>query len=139
MKKEKKKDTYCYPALLTYEKGKEIAVEFPDLDVATSGVDDEDALISARELLGLTLFGMEEDGETIPKPSSLRTMNPEPDQKVILVDVFMPAIRLAQINRSVSRTVTLPAWLNAKAQGMNINFSQVLQDALKEKLSLHSI
>ena len=135
MKKNYIKNTYCYPAILTYEKGKEIAVEFPDLDVATSGVNDEDALISARELLGLAMFGIEEDGGKIPKPTPLRNITPETDQKVILVDVFMPAVRLAQNNRSVNRTVTLPAWLNAKAQELNINFSQVLQEALKEKIS----
>jgi predicted RNase H-like HicB family nuclease len=134
MKKNKKTNTYCYPAILTYEKGKEIAVEFPDLDVATSGVNDEDALISARELLGLTMFGLEEDGDKIPNPTPLQNITPETDQKVILVDVFMPAVRLAQNNRSVNRTVTLPAWLNAKAQELNINFSQVLQEALKEKI-----
>ena len=134
MKKNKKTNTYCYPAILTYEKGKEIAVEFPDLDVATSGVNDEDALISARELLGLAMFGLEEDGDKIPNPTPLQNITPEIDQKVILVDVFMPAVRLAQNNRSVNRTVTLPAWLNAKAQELNINFSQVLQEALKEKI-----
>ncbi|MBQ6986821.1 MAG: type II toxin-antitoxin system HicB family antitoxin, partial [Oscillibacter sp.] len=63
----KKTDRYMYPAVFTYYgPGKEIAVVFPDLNCATSGVDDEDALLSARELLGLTILGMEEDGEEIP-------------------------------------------------------------------------
>ena len=48
----------------------------------------------------------------------------------------MPSIRMAQVNRSVSRTVTLPAWLNAAALEHNINFSQVLQGALREQLPL---
>ncbi len=47
----------------------------------------------------------------------------------------MPSIRMVQINRSVSRTVTLIAWLNALALEHNINFSQVLQDALKNTAS----
>lgn len=133
----KNKDRCYYPAIFTYEKDQEISVEFPDLNVATSGVNDEDALISARELLGLTLFGLEEDGEHIPAPSPLREIKVEKNQIVTLVDVFMPAIRMAQNNKSVSRTVTLPEWLNAKALSYSINFSQVLQDALKEKLSLY--
>ena len=82
------KNTYCYPALLTYEKGKEIAVEFPDLDVAKSGVDDEDALISARELLELTMLKLEEDRDKIPKPTPLQNIKLETNQKVILVDVL---------------------------------------------------
>ena len=139
MKNKKKKNTYCFPAILTYKEGQEIAVEFPDLDVATSGVDDKDALISARELLGIAIFGLEEDDQKIPEASSLQNIVLEADQKAILVDVYMPAVRMAQNNRSVNRTVTLPAWLNAKAQELNINFSQVLQEALKEQIQLKSI
>ena len=52
----KKIERYFYPAVFTYEEGKEIAVVFPDLDVATSGVNDDDALLSARELLGCCLL-----------------------------------------------------------------------------------
>ena len=43
---------YCYPAVFSYKDGEEISVVVPDLDVATSGVNDEDALLSAQELLG---------------------------------------------------------------------------------------
>ena len=48
----------------------------------------------------------------------------------------MPSIRMAQVNKSVNRTVTLPAWLNAAALERNINFSQVLQEALKAQLHM---
>ena len=48
----KKIDRYFYPAVFTYEPGQEIAVVFPDLNCATSGTNDDDALLSARELLG---------------------------------------------------------------------------------------
>jgi hypothetical protein len=34
--------------------------------------------------------------------------------------------------------VTLPAWLNAAAAERNVNFSQVLQEALKDMLHLES-
>ena len=121
---------------MTFEEGQEIAVEIPDLDVATSGVSEEDALSSARELLGLVVYGLEEDKEEVPKPSSVRDIHIEDNQMVMLVDVYMPAVRMAQDNKSVSRTVTIPAWLNAKAQSYDINFSQVLQEALKEKILL---
>lgn len=130
----KKLERYFYPAVFTYEEGQEIAVVFPDLDCATSGIDDNDALISARELLGCVLYGLEEDGETIPAPTPLTQVQTEPNERTVLIDVYMPSIRMAHINRSVNRTVTLPAWLNAVALENNINFSQVLQDALKDKL-----
>lgn len=132
----KKPDRYCYPAVFAYEPGQEISVVFPDLDVATSGENDEDALLSARELLGIALFGMEEDGDEIPAPTPLSELHTETNEKAVLVDAYMPSVRMAQVNKSVNRTVTLPAWLNAAALERNVNFSQVLQDALKQQLHL---
>ena len=129
-------ERYFYPAIFTYEEGQEIAVVFPDLDVATSGINDNDALLSARELLGCTIYGLEEDGADIPLPTPLSKVALQNNERAVLIDVYMPSIRQAHINRSVSRTVTLPAWLNAAALECNINFSQVLQDALKAQLHL---
>lgn len=132
----KKVERYFYPAVFTYEEGQEIAVVFPDLDVATSGENDDDALLSARELLGCVMFGLEEDGESIPEPTPLSAVALDPNERAVLVDVYMPAVRMAQNNKSVNRTVTLPAWLNAAALERNINFSQVLQDALKTQMGI---
>lgn len=132
----KKPERYFYPAIFTFEQGKEIAVEFPDLDVATSGENEDDALLSARELLGCVMYGLEEDGEEIPMPTSLSEIKVKGNERVVLIDVYMPSIRQAKINSSVNRTVTLPAWLNAVALEHNINFSQVLQDGLKKQLNI---
>lgn len=133
----KQTERYFYPAVFTYEPGQEIAVVFPDLDVATSGVNEDDALLSARELLGCVMFGLEEDGEQLPAPTPLSGVALEENERVVLVDVYMPSVRMAQNNKSVNRTVTLPAWLNAAALERNINFSQVLQDALKNQMGLN--
>ena len=132
----KNKDRLYYPAVFTYEKGKEIAVVFPDFDVATSGVDDQDAFNSARECLGITIFGYEEDGIKLPAPTALSDIKVSDNERAVLVDVFMPSVRMANVNRSVSRTVSLPAWLNALALENNINFSQVLQDGIKNQLKI---
>lgn len=130
----KKEDRYYYPAIFDYNEGEEISVIFPDFDVATSGMNDVDALESAKELLGITIFGYEEDNEKLPMPTQLADLTVEKNERVVLIDVYMPSIRMANINKSVNRTVTLPAWLNAKAMEMNINFSQLLQDAIKQQL-----
>jgi len=130
----KKEERYFYPAIFQYEEGQEISVLFPDLDCATCGVDDKDALLSARELLGCVLYGLEEDGENIPAPTPLSDIKTQDNEKVVLIDVYMPSVRMAEENKSVNRTVTLPAWLNAAAVERNINFSQTLQEALREKI-----
>lgn len=133
----KKAERYFYPAVFTYEEGQEIAVTFPDLDVATSGTDEDDALLSARELLGCVMYGLEEDKEPIPEPTPLSEIKTEPNERTVLIDVYMPSVRMANVNRSVNRTVTLPAWLNSAALERNINFSQLLQDAIKKQIGIN--
>jgi hypothetical protein len=99
-------------------------------------MNDDDALTSARELLGCVLYGMEVDGEQIPLPSALAQVKAAENERTALIDVYMPSIRLAQVNRSVNRTVTLPAWLNAAALERGINFSQALQSTLMNDLGI---
>lgn len=132
----KKQDRLYYPAVFTYDEGQEIAVVFPDFDVATSGLDNNDAFLSARECLGMTICGYEEDGEVLPAPTHLADLHVGENERAVLIDVFMPSVRMANRNRSVNRTVSLPAWLNAIALENNINFSQVLQEGIKAQLGL---
>lgn len=132
----KKTERYVYPAIFTYEPEQEIAVVFPDLNCATSGIDETDALLSARDLLGCVLFGLEEDKEEIPSASALNELKLKENEKAVLVDVFMPSVRMASVNHPISRTVTLPAWLNALALEHKINMSKLLQEAIKTQLHL---
>ena len=76
--------------------------------------------------------------DVLPAPTPLSEVKVEENERSALVDVYMPSIRMANVNRSVNRTVTLPAWLNAAALEKNVNFSQILQDALKEKLGVQT-
>ena len=132
-------DFYEYPAVFTFDEGYDIAVTFPDLPgCATSGETEKEAFAMAKEALSLHLYGMEQDGDAIPKPSSFKDIQKQLDENecVVLIEVFMPSVRMAQENRSVNRTVTLPAWLNAKALECGVNFSAVLQEALKDRLHI---
>ena len=133
-------DKYVYPAVFTYEDGYEIAVTFPDLPgCATSGEDESDALAMARDALGGHLWCLEKDGDEIPNPTRLCEVKYEANEQAALIDVYMPAVRLSQENRSVNRTVTLPAWLNAMALEKGINFSQALQSSLMNDLGIRQI
>lgn len=84
----KKVEHYFYPAIFTYELDQEIAVDFPDLKCSTSGVNDEDALLSARELLGCVLYGLEEDGEEIPAPTPLDEVEIQSNERAVLIDIY---------------------------------------------------
>ena len=134
------KDRYLFPAVLTFEEGYEIAVTFPDLPgCATSGEDEAEAMAMAKEALGLHLWGLETDGDEIPEPSKIKDIALDPGEVVALIEVYMPVVRLSQEKRSVNRTVTLPAWLNAKAMERGINFSQLLQDAIKAEIGRETL
>lgn len=131
----KKKDMYIFPAILTYDEGYEIAVTFPDLPgCATNGKNEAEALAMGKEALGGHLCCMEEIGEKIPAPTSLASIKLKKNERAILVEAYMPTLRMANANKAVNRTVTIPAWLNAAVREHKINCSQVLQNALKQIL-----
>ncbi len=125
---------YVFPAFFYFDEDG-ISIEFPDLPgCLPCAHSQEEAFRNAKEALGLHLYGMEQDGDVIPIPSPVSLLSPDEGGVVVMVEVFMPAVRDRLNNRSVNRTVTLPAWLNAMAMERNINFSQVLQDALKAQI-----
>lgn len=129
--------TYIYPAIFQPETIGGYSVAFPDLPGCfTEGDDLEEAIAMARDALGLYLYSLEEDGETIPPASSPDAVGAEPGRFVTLIDIDMLAYRQKYDNRAVKKTLTIPAWLNTMAEADNVNFSQILQTALKERLGL---
>lgn len=58
------------------------------------------------------------------------------DEKVLLIDVWMPSVRKSIRNKAVKKTLTIPQWLNERATEKNLNFSHILQEALKEELGI---
>ena len=82
-----KKDCYVYPAIFTYEDDG-ISVEFPDLPGCLTCVDTtEEAIKMAKEALGLHLYGIEEENETLPVASNIRDLSLEKNQSPILIDI----------------------------------------------------
>ncbi len=53
---------------------------------------------------------------------------------LVPVSVRMDILREEMANRSITKNVTLPAWLNKMAMEHKINFSSTLQEALRERL-----
>lgn len=121
---------YTYPAIFNYEQNG-ISIEFPDLPgCLPCGSTEIEAITNAQEALGLHLFGIEQDNEPIPTPTPISELKQPKNSAIILVTTFMPSIRDAAINKSIKKTLTIPAWLNYKAERANVNFSKLLQDSL---------
>lgn len=129
-------DFPVYPAVFRYE-DKGISIVFPDLPgLITCGADDADALRMAKDGLELHLFGLEQDEETIPAPTPAKDISLGHDEVIVLVEANMPLARREIQQTAVKKTLTIPQWLNSLAEHEHLNFSQVLQAALKEALGL---
>lgn len=127
----------AYPIVMT--KGEKwIVVYVPDFDINTQGKDYADAMYMARDAIGLMGITMEDDGEAIPAASELDKVAEEHAGEgiVALVDVDFTEYRKANDMRTVRRNVSLPNWLNVRAEQSGINVSAVLQKALKAELGI---
>lgn len=130
------KDRYAYVAIFDYADDG-ISITFPDLPGCLPCAETtEQALVNAREAMGLHLWGMEQDKEMIPEPTSITDIVLEPNQIPVLIDVFMPAIRNKIANRFVKKTLSLPAWLADMADANGVNCSKVFQRALMDYLGV---
>ena len=128
---------YIYPAIFTKEDDGKFSVLFPDIENCfTGGNDMVDALEMAEDVLCLTLYGMEKDGKAIPAPSNCKAVRTKGESVVSLVRCDTETYRRFYENKSVKKTLTIPMWLNERAEHANVNFSGVLQEALKAQLNI---
>lgn len=129
-------ENYNYIAIFSYDDDG-ISIEFPDLPGCLSCADTtEEAIESAKEALSLHLYGMECDKDEIPVPSDVKDLKLDKNEVPIMINVFMTPFREKMNNKFVKKTLSIPNWLNTIAEHENINFSKVLQNALKDYLKI---
>lgn len=132
------KDSYAYVVIFTYEENG-ISIEFPDLPGCYPCADKDNvemALKNAKEALGLHLFEMEKNDEIIPESSDVTKISIKHGQVPVLISVFMPSVRARNNRKFVKKTLSLPAWLAAKADENGVNCSHLFQNALMEYLGV---
>ena len=132
----KKEVLLTYPAIFTYEDN-QYWVEFIDLEGCFSdGKTLAEAMENAKEAMGLYL----EDLEKYPKcTTDIKNIKLEDNQIISFVTINLEEHKKKYENKSVKKTLSIPAWLNTIAEKENINFSQLLQKALKDTLNLDKI
>ena len=130
-----KERRYIYPAVFTLEDGI-YSVVFPDIEIATSGDTLVEAVEMAKDALCLTLYDMEERGESIPESSDITSLKVSEGSFSSLIECDTMEYRRYFSNKAVKKTLSIPAWLNTMAEKEDINFSAVLQKALKAELNL---
>lgn len=128
---------YAYPAIFTREDDGTYSISFPDVDGCyTQGDNIADGLHMAEDALALMLYEYEKSGETLPSPSDIKSL--ETDENSFATYIFADTgyYRRRYNNKAVKKTVSIPEWMGEAASEAGVSYSQVLQDALREKLAL---
>ena len=134
-----------YPAVFYKNEIGGYTVIFPDLEYAiTEGKDEFEAMEMAVDCLAGFLYTSSIDEEEIPKPSDLQEINLQEffkDKDVNIKEAFKTLVSVdveeyakLHFDKSVRKTLTIPAWLDKEARKAKINFSKTLQEALLKKL-----
>ena len=126
---------YVYPVIFEEAEEGGYNVTVPDIPgTFTCGDDMADAIYMAEDVIAMMLADYEDEKKTIPVPSKIEDI--KTDGIVSLVVADTDEWRKLVDNRAVKKTLSIPSWLNAKAEKAGINFSQVLQEALCSKLGV---
>lgn len=106
-----------YPACFFKEESG-YSVIFPDLDLATCGETMNKAMIMAIDCLAGRLRWLRQDGDQVPKPSPMDSVDPlaiakelklEPEKVFVnMVSVDVEAYAQKHFGRSVRKTLTVP-------------------------------
>lgn len=135
-----------YPAIFYNDEGS-VGVVVPDIKGCfTFGDDMTEALEMAKDVIEMMLVSFEDDNQEIPIPSKISEIIKRIEEnkiedigeeyEVSYVAINTDEWRKSNGEKSVRKNVTIPEWLNNKAEKANINFSQVLQNALKAELNI---
>ena len=94
----------------------------------------EETLNMLQEAIGLMLDGVQEND--YPKPSLPQNISTDGTQFVMMVPFDRVAYDKKYNSKSVKKTLSIPCWLDSMAKEKNINFSNLLQNALCKELDV---
>lgn len=127
-----------YPAIFHNAEEGGYYVTFPDFpECITEGDDLQNAYEMTVDALGLAITSRLHDKEPLPQASGLNTISASSDTSIVIVEFDLAEYNRKHNSRAVKKTLSIPEWMNDEALAAGINFSQVLQEALKQKLSYH--
>lgn len=129
-----------YPACLYPCEEGGYTVVFPDLPGC---ITEGDTLLEAMDMAadaasGWLLYLVEDEKQSLPKSSDMKNIVPDEYENgfATLISIDLDEYSKKHGNRSVKKTLTIPAWLNSAAEEKNVNFSQLLQNALINHLGI---
>ena len=125
-----------YPALFHQAEEGGFWISFPDFpECLTQGENMEEACEMAVDALGLCITDFVKAQKVLPSASKPCDIEASEGSVLMVVEFDMAAYKRKHNSRAVKKTLSIPEWLNEEANAMGINFSQVLQEALMNKIA----
>ena len=130
-----------YPAIITKEDDV-FYIGFPDFQkdfYGTYGETFDEAISMGKEYLVLLLMDYE-DNKKVPKKKDIEKIKKtlKKNQELVFITLNYPYEKSLVKIAYTKKTLTIPNYLDMLAKNKNINFSQVLQEALKKELGLNN-
>lgn len=126
-----------YPAVFHIAEEGGFWISFPDFPEAfTQGESMEEVYAMATDALGLCISDLLQVNEKLPVPSLPTEVEMEGEAVLVVIEFDMEAYKRKHNAKAIKKTLTIPEWLNEEATEAGVNFSQVLQEALLQKLAL---
>lgn len=130
---------YVYPVCIYPGDVSGYTVIVPDLPgCVTEGDTIAEALEQAVDAASGWVLDELEDGRKAPDASAPESVKADeyPGGMVSVVMLDIDAYAEKYGSKAVRKNCTIPAWLNTAAENAHLNFSQILQTALQERLHL---
>ncbi|MDR0513111.1 MAG: type II toxin-antitoxin system HicB family antitoxin [Treponema sp.] len=127
-----------YLAVFETDENPGIGVYFPDVPGCVSmGNNFDHAVQMAKEALSLHIYGIEKDGEVLPERTE-KVPQINAGDMVVPITVYPDIVKDEMNNRREKTTVTIPHWLKQAAEAEGLNYSRLLEAAIKETLGIAS-
>lgn len=139
-----------YPAIFYHEEDGSYSAVFPDLNhLSTCGDTLDETISMAVDALAGYLYDLQLHGESLPTPTPLNQVDrhcedddddayKDEDIFVNMVSVDVPSYAKEHFNKNVKKTLSIPQWMNDMAVARKLNFSKILQNALKKELHIEN-
>ena len=128
---------YFYPAIFHNDERGGYWISFPDFpECMTQGETMEEAYEMAVEAMGLCIDDRLKNEESLPEVSAPVDYILQEGDFSCLIEFDLVQYRKKHNTKSVKKTLSIPEWLNEAAMEHDINFSQVLQEALMKKIGI---
>lgn len=125
-------DTAIYLAVFKEEKG-QFSAWIPDFNLTVKGTSLADTIMVARTAIAKKLFSG--DGSEVFSANRIMKYDCAEEEFAAIIDIDLVKYRRKYDNRRIRKNLTIPNWLNEEAEKQDVNFSKVLEEAIKRKLN----